>query len=170
MCLYFNMEKSLKYYSKDGTLTEFNKYTIDNGVIKNEKGEPIAYRKTKEGYNRCSVTDDNGKQRKLRVARAIASSIHGPPPTIAHTADHKDKNRENDTDDNIRWLCKKGQRDNQDRPETCKTAFLVDRDGEEKTFKEWTDYLKSRGEKNPYGNEYTSGMINKYAQKKQYGF
>jgi hypothetical protein len=90
---------------------------------------------------------------------------------LAHTADHKDKNRENDIDDNIRWLCKKGQRDNQDRPETYKSAFLVDRYGEnEKTFKEWTDYLNSRGEKNHMGREYTSGMIKMYAQRKQHGF
>ena len=166
--MYFNMSKPLKYYSKNGTLTEFNKYTIDNGIIKNAKGEPMAYRKNKSGYNNCGVHDDNGKLRNLQVGRAIASSIYGSPPTIAHTADHKDKNRENDTDDNIRWLCKKGQRDNQDRPETKKTAFLVDRDGEEKTGNEWADHLK--GEKNPYGREYTSGMIAYYARKKQHGF
>jgi hypothetical protein len=161
------MSKPLKYYSKNGTLTVFNKYTIDNGIIKNAKGEPIAYSKNKDKYNKCGVYD-NGKHRILCVARAIASTIYGPPPTLAHTADHKDKNRENDTDDNIRWLCKKGQRDNQDRSETKKTAFLVDRDGEEKTGNEWADHLK--GEKNPYGREYTSGMIAYYAQKKQHGF
>jgi hypothetical protein len=164
------MINPLKYYSKDGTLTVFDKYTIDNGIIKNEKGEPIAYHKNKNKYNICGVYDDNGKQRKLLVGRAIASSIYGPPPTLAHTADHIDRNPENDTDDNIRWLCKKGQRDNQDRPETLKTAFLVDRDGEEKTFKEWADYLNSRGEKNHMGREYTSEMIKKYAQRKKHGF
>ena len=169
--MYLKMEQPLKYYSKDGTLAEFKKYTIDNGVIKNAKGEPIAYSQNKAGYNTCSVTDDNGKKRNLRVARAIASTIYGPPPTLAHTADHKDKNRENDTDDNIRWLCKKGQSLNQDRPETFKTAFLVDRYGEnEKTVNEWADYLNSRGEKNPFDREYTKGMINKYAQNKQHGF
>jgi hypothetical protein len=163
------MINPLKYYAKDGTLTEFNKYTIENGIIKNEKGEPIAYHKDKNKYNICGVYD-NGKQWNIRVARAIASTIYGPPPTLAHTADHKDKNRENDTDDNIQWLCKKGQRDNQDRPETLKTAFLVDRYGEEKTFKEWADYLNSKGEKNRLGREYTNIMISMYAQKKQHGF
>jgi hypothetical protein len=165
------MEQPLKYYSKKGTLTVFNKYTIDNGVIKNEKGEPIAYHKDRSRYNICSVYDDNGKQRILRVARAIASTMYGPPPTLAHTADHKDKKRENDTDDNIRWLCKKGQSLNQDRPETLKTAFGIICDGEnEKTFKEWADYLNSKGEKNHMGREYTKDMIKMYAQKKQHGF
>jgi len=159
----------LKYYSKKGTLIVFNKYTIENGVIKNAKGEPIAYSKDKGKYNTCGVYDDNGKQRSISVARAIASTMYGPPPTLAHTADHIDKNRENDTDDNIRWLDKPGQSNNQDRPETLKTAFLVDRYGEnEKTVKEWVEYLKD--EKNPYGREYTSAMILNYARKKQDGF
>jgi len=165
------MINPLKYYSKDGTLIVFNKYIIDNGVIKNAKEEPIAYSKNKSGYNICGVTDDNGKQWNIRVARAIASTIYGPPPTLVHTADHKDKNRENDTDDNIRWLCKKGQSSNQDRPETLKTAFLVDRYGEnEKTVTEWADYFNSKGEKNHMSREYTTGMIRQYAQKEQHGF
>jgi hypothetical protein len=165
------MINPLKYYSKNGTLTVFNKYTIENGVIKNAKGEPIAYRKNKDKYNICRVTDNNGKRRHISVGRAIASTMYGPPPTPAHTADHKDKNRGNDTDDNIRWLCKSGQSNNQDRPETTKTAFLVDRYGDnEKTINEWVDYLNSKGEKNHMGHEYTAGMINHYAIRKQHGF
>ena len=160
------------WFVKKGVLEHviFNKYTIDNGVIKNAKGESLTYSKDKKGYNKCSVTDNNGKRRSIYVARAIASTIYGPPPTLAHTADHKDKNRGNDTGDNIRWLCKKGQRNNQDRPETLNSAFLVDRYDEEKTRNEWVDYFNSRGEKNPYGREYTTAMIKHYAQKKQHGF
>jgi hypothetical protein len=59
---------------------------------------------------------------------------------------------------------------NQDRPETFKTAFGIIRDGEERTFKEWADYFNLKDEKNPFGREYTSGMIKSYAQKKQHGF
>jgi hypothetical protein len=165
------MIKPLCYYYADGTHVIFNKYTIENGVIRNKKGEPMAYNKDKTVYNRCSVYDDNGKRRIILVGRAIASSMYGSPPTPAHTADHKDKNRENDTDDNIRWLCRSGQRDNQDRPEEYKTAFLVDRYGEnEKTANEWTDYLNSRGEKNRLGREYNDEMIKDYARKKRHGF
>jgi hypothetical protein len=103
------------------------------------------------------------------VGRAIASTFLGPPPTLAHTADHKDKNRANDTLANIRWATKKEQNTNQDRPETKKTAFLVDRYSEnEKTVKGWVDHLK--GEKNHMGREYTAMMINLYAIRKQHGF
>ena len=162
------MIKQLMYDFEDGTRIEFTKYTIVNGVIKNHKGEPMAYRKTKAGYNRCTVTYDNGKRRSILVGRAIASSIYGPPPTSLHTADHKDKNRGNDTDANIRWLCKPGQSLNQDRPETLKTAFIIIKDDIEKTANEWAIYLKNQI--NHLGHEYTKTMINQYAQKKQHGF
>lgn len=146
----------------------FSEYTIDNGVVKNAKGEKMAYNKDKAGYNRCDVYDDNGKLRRLRVARAIASTIYGPPPTLSHTADHKDKNRGNDIDNNIRWSTKSEQSNNRSMPETFKTARVVIKDGVEKTGNEWVDYLKD--EKNPFGREYTINVILKYAQKKQYGF
>jgi len=150
----------------------FDKYTIDeNGVVRNKAtGEALNPRKNKGGYRSVSVRDASGKLHGIYIGRAIASTFIGPPPTKAHTADHKDKNCANDTLANIRWLCKRGQRINQDRLDTLKTAFLVDRDGEEKTKKEWVDYFESKGEKNPYGREYTAKMIKKYAQKKQHGF
>ena len=158
------------WFVKKGVLEHviFNKYTIDNGVIKNAKGEPVTYRKNKEGYNKCYVYDDSGKLRNIGVARAIASVIYGPPSTPAHTADHKDKNRGNDTDDNIRWLCKPGQSLNQDRPEITKTAFVIIKDDIEKNNKEWVEYLKD--EKNHMGRKYTNNMIKIYARKKQHGF
>jgi len=164
------MVAPLKYYAKNGTLMVFNKYTTENGVIKNAKGEPMAYSKNKNKYNTCNVTDDNGKERTILVGRAIASTMYGPPPTLEHTADHIDRNRDNDTDDNIRWATRLDQNTNQDRPETFKTAFGIIRYGEERTVKEWVDYFNSRGEKNPFGREYTKYMIIHYAQKKQHGF
>jgi len=123
-----------------------------------------------EGYHIVGVRDASGKKHGILIGRAIASTFIGPPPTKAHTADHKDKNRANDTLENIRWLCKRGQRINQERLDTQKNAFLVDRDGEEKTLKEWADYFNSNDEKNHMGREYTLAMIQQYAQKRQHGF
>jgi hypothetical protein len=162
--------KTLKYYSDDGTLTEFNKYTIDEyGVVRNRKsGKALVYRKTKKGYNNVTVMNDSGKRCCILVGRALASTFIGQPTTPKHTADHRDRNPQNDTLDNIRWLCKKGQRDNQDRPETMKTAFIIVKDDLEKTVNEWVDYLID--EKNPFGREYTNAIIIKYAQRKQCGF
>ena len=164
------MIKPLKYYSKDGTLVEFVNYTIDeyDGVIKNKKGKPLACRKNRNGYNICSVYDDSGKQRTIRVARALASTFIGPPQTLEHTADHRNKNRCNDTIDNIRWIDQTGQKYNQDRSGTLKNAFLIVKDGMEKTIKEWVEHLKN--EKNHMMREYTVAMIRAYTQRKQFGF
>jgi len=168
------MEVPLKYYFENDheACVIFDKYTFDkNGNVRNKAtGEVLRPRTDKKGYQRVDVQDASGKPRSIRIARALASTFLGPPPTQEHTADHKNKNRANDTLANIRWLCKRGQRINQDRLDTKKDAFLVDRDGDEKTANEWADYFESKGEKNPYGREYTSTMIQMYAIRKQHGF
>jgi hypothetical protein len=165
------MIEPLDYYFTNGSYVKFHRYTIDTfGVVRNiETGETMKSRKTK-GYNRCNVTEDTGKQRSIFIGRAIASTFYGKPPTLDHTADHKDRNPINDTLENIRWLDQSGQKYNRDMPETNKSACIILKDGIEKTRKEWADYLNSRGEKNPYGRDYTMIMINHYAERKQHGF
>lgn len=168
------MEVSLKYYFENDheVCVNFDKYTIDEqGDVRNKAtGEALRPSTDENGYRIVSVYDASGEKRNIQIGRALASTFIGPPPTPAHTADHIDQTPANDTLENIRWLCKRGQSLNQDRLDTFKTAFLIDRDGEEKTKKEWADYFNSKGEKNPYGREYTVGMIQQYAQKKQHGF
>jgi len=168
------MEVPLKYYFENDhkVCVNFDKYTFDkNGDVRNKAtGEALRHNTDEAGYQNVKVQDASGKKRGIQIGRALASTFIGPPPTQEHTADHKDKNRANDILENIRWATREEQRDNQDRLDTMKSAFLIDRDGEEKTKKEWADYLNSKDEKNPYGREYTPGMIKKYAQKKQHGF
>jgi hypothetical protein len=160
--------QTLQYYFEDGRHIIFNKYTIKAGVIYNQR-TGIALSGHKSGrYNACNVIDDNGNPYVIRVCRAIASTIHGPPPTTRHTADHIDRNTTNDTDINIRWLCKSGQRQNQDYPDTLKSSFIIVRDGVEKTAKEWVNHLKD--EKNAFGNNYTIHSIKRYTQTKMFGF
>jgi len=169
------MAKTLEYYfviAKVIVHVIFNKYTIDEtGVIRNKKTKrALRPKKNKKGYQNVIVCDASGKKCNIQVGRALASTFIGPPPTKAHTADHIDQTPANDTLENIRWATKEEQNCNRTIPDTFKTAFLVDRNGEEKTRKEWVDYLNSKGEKNHMGREYTSVMINHYAQKKQHGF
>jgi len=168
------MAVPLKYYFENNhkVCVIFNKYTFDKyGVVRNKKTKRALRPSTDEGgYRSVGVQDASGKRRKIQIGRALTSTFLGPPPTPEHTADHIDRNRENDTLENIRWATKEEQGKNRTMPDTLKTAFLVDRDGEEKTRNEWADYLNSKGEKNPYGREYTPGMIKIYAIKKQHGF
>ena len=169
------MAKTLEYYFVIANVIVhviFDKYTIDeNGDVRNKKTNRILiHKKNKARYHCVSVQDASGKSRSIFVARAIVSTFLGPPPTPAHTADHKDKNRAKNILNNLRWLDKRGQVINQDRPATKKDAFFVVRNDEEKTKKEWIKYFNSKNEKNPYGREYTEGMISQYAIRKQHGF
>ena len=162
---------TLEYYFENGAHVIFEKYTIDTcGIIRNKTmGNTINAHKS-GNYNRVAVQNDSGKQRKLLIGRALLSTFEGRPPTLKHTADHIDRNPNNDTLENLRWLCNKGQRDNRFTPDTTKSACIILKDGIEKTGKEWVDYLNSRGEKNPYGRDYTKSIIERYAQEKKHGF
>ena len=160
--------ETLRYYFEDGTLVIFDNYTIDtSGVIINKKGKTLSRHKVGR-YNMCIVRDTFGNKRNIYIGRAIVSTFIGPPETMKHTADHIDRDPDNDTLENLRWNCKKGQRKNQDRQCTYKSAFIIVKDGIEKTSKEWEDHLTK--EKNYNDRDYTSGMIKYYAQTKKHGF
>ncbi|AGE54413.1 hypothetical protein PBCVIL52s1_872L [Paramecium bursaria Chlorella virus IL-5-2s1] len=160
------MIKTLDYYFDDGRHIVFDKYTIDTfGIIRNMNNKEMSV--TTEEYCYCSVYKDE-KQYTIRINRAIASTFLGPPPSIAHTADHIDRNPTNNHLDNIRWLCKNGQSANRLMPETNKSSFIIVKDNIEKTVKEWIDHLKDNN--TPYGNSYTKSVIEHYAQRKQHGF
>ena len=160
------LRKTLEYYFEDGSHVIFDKYTIDTlGIVKSvESGMQLNYGKGK--YNVCSVIDANGKKYGIRVARAVASTFMGKPETLKHTADHiKNKETQNDTLENIRWLDESGQRNNQKRSNTSKSAFIIVNDGIEKTAKNWVEYLNKTDK-----HKYTVSMIKDYAQRKAYGF
>ena len=167
------MIKPLEYYFvKKGIIEHviFNKYTIDVwGVVRNNKtGNVLSYSKRGK-YNALTIHDDDEKLRGILIGRAIASTFLGPPSTPKHTADHIDNKRPDyDALTNIRWLDKSRQSKNRDMPENLQSAFLIVKDGEEKTVKEWIDCLKGRD--NPFGREYTKEMIYNYARHKRFGF
>ncbi|AGE59005.1 hypothetical protein PBCVOR070422_168L [Paramecium bursaria Chlorella virus OR0704.2.2] len=163
------MEETLEYYFEDESHIIFSKYTIDTlGIIKNKKsGKTPSY--GNEEYNMCGVYDDEGGYRNIRVARAVASTFIGKPPTPEHTADHiESKQKKNDALTNIRWNCKKGQINNRIMPDTQKSAFIVVKDGVEKTVNEWVECMNAM--KSPKERKFTKSMISSYAQKKQRGF
>ena len=163
------MEETLEYYFEDESHVIFEKYTINTlGIIKNKiSGKTPSY--GNRAYNECGVYDDDGKWRWIRVARAVASTFLGKPPTPQHTADHiESEQKKNDALSNIRWKCKPGQRANQIRQDTLKSAIIVVKDGDEKTVKEWVDFMNAT--KTPKEREFTKGMIEQYAQRKTRGF
>jgi hypothetical protein len=163
------MNKTLEYYFDDGVYVKFNKYTIDIwGVVRNKNSGKLVNTCKDGKYRIVSVYDDKGKRRKILIGRAIASTFRGKPPTPYHTADHIDRDPDNDTFENIRWFGKKEQVGNRTMPETHKYSFIIIKDGIQKTVKEWVDHL--RYHKNHMGRDYTEGMIAQYAVRKQHDF
>jgi len=160
--------KTLEYYSINGEHKTFDNYTInENGVVTNIKTGNVMSQHGKR-YSRVTIRDNDGTQRKITVSRAIASTFLGNPPTNAYTVDHVDRDSRNDVLKNIRWLTKSGQTINQERPADYKSAFIIVKDGIEKTANEWAEFLKD--ELSPHGHSYTSGIIRHYARQQYYGF
>lgn len=156
----------LQYYFYDGTLVEFTNYTIDeHGDIRSETGKMMSTRKSGE-YNRCSVRACSGKRRHILVGRALASTFCGPPPTLAHTADHIDRNPDNDTLQNIRWATKSEQSLNREVPKRSNSAFIIVNGEIEMTANEWVDHLENKTK----CLAYNAKMIDTYAAKKQHGY
>lgn len=129
--------KTLEYYSESGEYFVCNKYTIDTaGIIRNTNTGKVLKSSLIGKYHNVTIQTATGR-RAVRINRAVASSFLGKPPTSSHTADHIDRNTNNNCLENIRWLCKSGQINNQKRPEVYKSVFIIVKNGEEKTVKEW---------------------------------
>jgi hypothetical protein len=157
---------TIQYYSSKGKLTIFPNHTITNGgIVSNTKtGNMMTRHEDVSGYYRVTIYHE-GQSRTISVARALASTFLGPPPTLHHTAEHKDRNRGHDTLDNIIWEDKSGQRQNQKRPTEYSNAFIIVRHGIEHTAKEWTEVYKG-----PDDKKYATTTIIRYAQQHRHGF
>ncbi|AGE57605.1 hypothetical protein ATCVNTS1_304R [Acanthocystis turfacea Chlorella virus NTS-1] len=158
--------KTLQYYWEDGSLTVFEDYTIDDrSTITNVKiNHVMSQSKTADGYSRVSVRQD-GHRHTICVARALVSTFIGPPPTLKHTAEHKDGKRTNDTLENIIWEDKPGQRRSQTRPVVYNNAFIIVKDDIEHTAREWYDVFKM-----PNGKGYNEYTIKEFAREQKHGF
>ena len=163
------MKDILKYYSEDGTLKIFDKYMLYHfGFIRNRKTGEVLQNIKKGVYNTVSIYDNDGNTTTITIGRAIASTFIGPPPSLEHTADHINQNADDDNIHNIRWATNYEQKNNRNMPKTYKSAFIIVKDGIEKSSKEWVEHLKDQ--KNTFGREYTEALINVYARRKQHGF
>ncbi|AGE53689.1 hypothetical protein ATCVGM07011_885L [Acanthocystis turfacea Chlorella virus GM0701.1] len=159
--------KTLEYYSTKGNHNVFPDFAIDaDGVVKNIKtGTVLTCHKNPNGYNAVSVIEDNGTRRRIYVARALASTFMGKPPSAHHTADHIDRNRLNDTIKNICWASKSEQANNRKTPTEIVSACRITRNGVEHSANGWTKVFTK-----PNGEKYTTDDIRYYAQQHQHGF
>jgi len=160
------MERTLVYYSQDGTCKVFTEYTIDTDCnITNTKTKKQISKKIENGYLSFNASCKK-KSYHLSVARAMLSTFNGEPPTLSHTADHiKSKEVLNNSISNLRWSDRKEQRANQKRPKTYKSAFKIIQDNLEMTANGWASYYKKN-----YDKDYKKKKFNYLARNKIDGF
>ena len=163
-------KKTLEYYFENGKHATFPNYYIDTlGITRNKtSGDVLSYWLSGE-YDMCTVYIGKSKKHGLRVARAVASTFLGEPPTNDHTADHKiSEQKRNNELANIRWICKLGQNANRNMPDIMRSSFIIVNGARERTVKEWVEHLNEyRTHSDPI---YTDAMINHYARRRQRGF
>jgi len=71
-------------------------------------------------YLRVYLKLEDGTQQKFNVARAVCEAFHGPPPSDQHTADHKDRDKNNNWSSNLQWSTKREQNLNREVPSVRK--------------------------------------------------
>lgn len=160
----------LEYYYEDGRHVVFDKYEIDmfGGIYNKKTKRRLLY--TKQGeYNMIGVLNNDGKQRNIRVSRAVISTFGGRPPTLDHSTEHIDcTNKDNDIVCELTWMDPSGQKRNRSMPGGQLSSYIIVRNDIEMTAKEWIRHLSNQ--KNPYDKNYTERMISMYAIRKQNGF
>ncbi|AGE58277.1 hypothetical protein PBCVNY2B_247R [Paramecium bursaria Chlorella virus NY2B] len=160
---------TMMYFKDDGEREVFDDYTIDtNRVVERKDGTRSPTPRILNGYMRVDVSK-NKKSYGRSLARAMLSTFLGPPPDLKFTTDHIiSENKLDDDLSNLRWLHKSGQKNNQNRPETLKSARLIVNDlfpDDELTAKEWCElFTKSNGKK------YTHRTVLEWALTRENGF
>ena len=69
-------------------------------------GKPKVQNENSNGYFRVSV-DIDGIIKQPLVNRMVCEAFNGPAPTPRHTAAHRDGNRKNNLPENLTWLTRK---------------------------------------------------------------
>lgn len=92
---------------------------------------PLKKAVNKHGYFMITVTrDSTGERVTMGVHRLVALAWYGPMP-VGYVTDHIDRNRQNNTPNNLRYINKSDNRQNSDWSKTKIDDFLAIRNGVE---------------------------------------
>ena len=138
-----NSWQLLEYYNDDGHRKKFNKYMIDFfGNVKHIRKNNIVSPILSGYYHNIGLFDHNDKRHNISVHRSICSTIYGKPSTLDHSADHiYSAQKTNNSIWNLKWSTYSEQSMNRENPDDRKSAFVIVKDGIEKTIKEWMAYM-----------------------------
>ena len=153
----------LEYYYDDGRHIKFDKYGIYiwGEVVNIKSGLVLEFENTSSSYHAVGLYHTKSKQLKVCIARAVLSTFYGKPRDT-FTADHLDSaNKNYDALYELQWASKKHQTANQHKKDVFRSAYIIVKDGVEKTAKEWGDYfdcpantVSNRARKNTKGFSY----------------
>ena len=145
-------------------LLRFDNYETNiDGVVKNKRrGNKISVQTDKDGYKWYGLYKD-GRQWKVYIHRMLISTFTNIIPKEKETVDHKNRNRDDNTMDNLNWKSSTEQHMNQERSKTQRNAFIIVKDGVEKTAKEWAEI---EGLAHTTIKKYARNNINGFSNKK----
>lgn len=131
--------KSYEYYNDDGRHKQLSKYVIDLfGNTKHIRKNNILSPAISKNYYTLRLFDDDNKRHGIIVHRAVCSTFFGRPPTLQHTGDHiYSAQKTNNSIWNLKWSTGSEQAINQEKTDDRKNAFIIIKNGIEKTAKEW---------------------------------
>ena len=61
------------------------------------------------GYEKVYIVIDTQKKRTTRVHKLVCLAFHGAAPSVFHTVNHKDGNKQNNVPENLEWMTPKEQ-------------------------------------------------------------
>lgn len=94
-----------------------NRYEASNlgrirGILKYGKHDVpriLATSLDERGYSKIYIIGPNGKKLTTRTHILVCLAFHGSKPTDAHTVNHKDGNKLNNTPENLEWMTRQEQ-------------------------------------------------------------
>ncbi|AGE54736.1 hypothetical protein PBCVKS1B_633R [Paramecium bursaria Chlorella virus KS1B] len=123
-----------------GELVIFDKYEVNEvGCVRNKKTKyKVNITPDDNGYKSVGIVNMN-KRFRVKLHRIIISTFSDQIPKDDQTIDHLNRNRGDNTLNNLTWKTPTEQCINQERSKSRTDAFIIIKDGVEKTAKEWSE-------------------------------
>lgn len=104
---YYETKYEGYFISKDGEIVSFrvpaSKSAPDKRVNYNKEPRKMSYKKDKDGYFEV-LFSVNCKRYYKKVHQVVAETFLGDKPTGNYVVDHKNRNRQDNRVENLRWL------------------------------------------------------------------
>lgn len=140
----------------------FSKYLVSEDGRIFRFGRELSLWADKDGYLRCSITNDFGERKMIAAHTAVALAFIGLKPSHLHEVCHNDGSRTNNHFSNLRWGTRK---ENHQDLKKHGTSLIGERNGRAKLTSENVDEIKKTIKQSMGINRVKRGTIIKLAKK-----